>query len=286
MCLQDAIMNYRHIFHAGNFADVVKHIALVAVLLHLRRKEKPFCVIDTHAGSGLYAMQGSQAQRSRESAAGVARLADLSAQLHLPDALRTYLDCVNREHEGMYPGSPRLVARLLRAQDRLVAMEKHSEEAAALTKALSEFRHARAVEADSYLRLPALLPPRERRGLVLIDPPYEAEDESLRAINLLAQAHSRFANGIYLLWLPMKSRAEADAASGELRTLGIGPAVRLDIDVDPLGRDQSQRLSSARMIIVNPPYTFESEIRAAAPFVTARLGRAPNVPAEMLLDAI
>lgn len=279
-------MNYRHAFHAGNFADVVKHIALVAVLLHLRRKEKPFCVIDTHGGRGLYDIAGSQATRSREAEGGIARIRDLAARADLPCALRTYLECVEKEGEGRYPGSPRLVAHLLRSQDRLVAIEKHPDEADGLRSALAGFPQARAIEGDGYAQLIPLLPPHERRGLILIDPPYEAEDEFLRATNMLARAHRRFATGTYLLWFPTKSRADADAVTGELRTLGIQPAVRLDIDVAGAAVNGEARLSSAGLVIVNPPYTFEAEIRDAAEFLAPLLGRTGDVPASISLAGI
>jgi len=279
-------MNYRHAFHAGNFADVIKHVALVAVLLHLRRKEKPFCVIDTHAGGGLYDIEGPHAARSREAASGIARVRDLAARLDLPDALRTYLECVEKEGEGRYPGSPRLAARLLRGQDRLIAIENHAEEADGLRKSLAAFPQARAVEDDGYARLLRLLPPRERRGLVLIDPPYEAVDEFRRATELLARAYRRFATGVYLLWFPIKSNANTDAASGELRTLGIGPAIRLDINVDAGAREAGQRLASAGLVIVNPPYTFEAEIRATAQHLAPLLGRTIRAPAAISLAGI
>ena len=276
-------MNYRHAFHAGNFADVMKHLALVAVLLHLRRKEKPFCAIDTHAGAGLYDLSGPEAARSREAEGGIARICDIGSRADLPDALRVWLECVEQEREGFYPGSPRLTARLLRSQDRLIAIEKHPQEADALRQALAAFPRARAIEGDGYARLLTLLPPRERRGLVLIDPPYEAADEFRRATDLLARAWRRFATGTYLLWFPVKSNANAEAVGGELRTLGIGPAVRLDIDVGAGLKDPGGRLSSAGLVIVNPPYTFEQEITAAAEFLVPRLGVQDGVPAAVSL---
>jgi len=279
-------MNYRHVFHAGNFADVVKHVALISVLLHLRRKDKPFSVIDTHAGSGLYEIAGPEAARSRESEAGIARVRDLGARMDLPDGLRSYLELVNEEGPGRYPGSPRLVARLLRPQDRLIALEKHPEEADALANALAGFPQARVIKGDSYARLTALLPPRERRGLVLIDPPYEAEDEFVQAALLLASAHRRFSTGIYLLWFPIKSAAAAAALSGELRTQGIAPAVRIDINVDDDNDGERQRLSSAGLIVVNPPYTFAAEIQNAAGFLAPRLGSSPESPATISVTPI
>jgi len=279
-------MNYRHAFHAGSFADVIKHVALVAVLLHLRQKEKPFFVIDTHAGCGLYQLDGAEAARTREADSGIARLRDLACQSDLPDTLRAYLECVSREGPGRYPGSPRLAARLLRPQDRLVAIEKHPEEAEALAKALSPFPGARTILGDAYKQLPALLPPRERRGAVLIDPPYEGEDEHLRAAALLREAHRRFATGVYLFWLPTKSRVSADALGGELHTHGISPAVRIDIDIDGGSHTDQRRLSSAALVVVNPPYTFESEMQAAAALLAPRLGRGIDAPARIATSAI
>jgi 23S rRNA (adenine2030-N6)-methyltransferase len=276
-------MNYRHIFHAGNFADVVKHVALVSVLLHLRRKEKPFCAIDTHAGAGLYEIEGPQAARSCEAEAGIARVRDLDARPSLPDGLRTYLELVKAEGPARYPGSPRLMARLLRPQDRLIAIENSSEEAGTLAKALVGFPQARGLEDDSYTRLPALLPPRERRGLVLIDPPYEAEDEFIRAARLLVEAHRRFSTGIYLLWFPVKSPAAAEAFCGELRTEGITPAIRLDIDLGGDNNVERARLSCAGLVVVNPPYTFEAEMRSAAEALVPRLGRSSGQPATVTL---
>jgi len=275
-------MNYRHVFHAGNFADVIKHVALVATLLHLRRKEKPFCVIDTHAGSGLYDITGSEAARSREAESGIARLGDLATRAGLPAVLRTYLECVGSEGPGCYPGSARIAARMIRQQDRLVAIENHTDEAATLAKALAPFPQARVIEGDAYQRLAALLPPRERRGAVLIDPPFETEGEFVRAAGLLALAHRRFATGVCLLWFPLKSDAAADALGGELRTRGVTPAIRLDIDIGRGGGGAKQRLSSAGLLIVNPPYTFEAEMQAAAEFLAPRLG-AHGAPAAISL---
>ena len=265
-------MNYRHVFHAGNFADVIKHVALVAVLMHLRRKDTPFCVIDTHAGSGLYDIAGPEAARSREAESGIARLGDPASRAELPAVLCAYLECVRSEGQGCYPGSARIAARLIRQQDRLVAIENHAAEAAALAKALAPFPQARVIEGDAYDRLPALLPPRERRGAVLIDPPFEAEDEFIRAARLLALAHRRFATGVYLLWFPIKSDAVADALGGELRTRGVAPVIRLDVDIGRREGGTKHRLSSAGLFIVNPPYTFETEMQAAAEFLAPRLG--------------
>jgi 23S rRNA (adenine2030-N6)-methyltransferase len=278
-------MNYRHAFHAGNFADVVKHLALTAVILHLRRKEKAFCAIDTHAAAGLYDLEGAQALRTGEAETGIGRLRGLSGT-GLPEALAAYLDRVRQEGEGRYPGSPRIAARLLRPQDRLVAIEKHPEDAAALRSALSEFRNVRVVEGDGYERLPGLLPPAARRGVILIDPPYEADDEFERAVELLAGAHRRFATGIYLLWFPIKFRGAADAFCGEVRTRVPASVVRLDIDLGRPAESGKERLSAAGLLVANPPFGFEDEMNAATAILSPLLGRGAEQPATIKFAAV
>ena len=261
---------------------MVKHVALVALILCLRRKEKPFCVVDAHAGAGLYDLGGAQAARTGEAEQGIARLGDLEGP-SAPPAMRTYLDIVRAEGTNRYPGSSRIAARLLRPQDRLVAIEEHPGEAAALRVALADFRNARVVEGDAREQLPALLPPPERRGLVLIDPSYEAADEFERIAELLAKAHRRFATGIYLLWFPIKSTRAADALSGEVRAWGVGPALRLDFDVGAAPAAEKDRLSAAGLLVVGPPYGFEAEMDAAMAALAPRLGRTPAQPARFSL---
>lgn len=264
-------MNYRHGYHAGNFADVAKHLALVAGLLHLWKKDKAFAVIDTHGGAGRTDLSGAAARRTGEAATGIGKLRGLEGA-PLPETLKTYLDLVARDGEGAYPGSPLIAARLLRPQDRLVAIEKHPEDAAALREVLAPFANARAVEGDGYARLPALLPPRERRGLILIDPSYEEPDEFRIAAEALTAACRRFATGIYMLWFPVKSRAAADAFCGEVLAGGIAKALRVDIAVRASPRADKARLTAAGLIVVNPPYGFDAEMRACAEIVAPRLG--------------
>lgn len=268
-------MNYRHAFHAGNFADVVKHLALVAILIHLKKKAAPFAVIDTHAGCGLYDLAGDEAKRAGEAVWGIDRVRDLAGG---PPALRSYLDLVRNCGAGRYPGSPLIAAKLLRPEDRLVAIEKHPEDAKTLQSALMPFRRARVVEADGYARLPALLPPAERRGLVLIDPPYEAPDEFALAARAVADILRRFATGIALVWFPIKSAAAANAFSGEVLAAGPAKLLRLDIDV---GTDAG-KMGAAGLLVVNPPFGFHSEMRAALAPLAPLLGR--QGPARTRLD--
>ena len=259
-------MNYRHAFHAGNFADVVKHVALVSIVLHLKKKTTPFVVIDTHAGRGLYDLRSAEARRSGEAAWGIDRVRSLTGG---PEALDTYLELVRGCGGGFYPGSPLIAARLLRREDRLVAIEKHPEDANALRTALAPYRRARVVEADGYARLQALLPPPERRGLVLIDPPYEAPDEFAAAARAMAGILRRFATGVVLIWFPVKSSAAANAFSGEVLAAGPGKLLRLDIEAGAEG----DRMGSAGLLIVNPPFGFQDEMQAALALLAPHLGR-------------
>jgi 23S rRNA (adenine2030-N6)-methyltransferase len=249
-------VNYRHGYHAGNFADVVKHLALVAVLLHLRKKEKGFAVLDSHAGRGLYDLSGEQAQKTGEAAGGIARLEALAGDL--PTPLAFYLALV-KESSG-YPGSPLIAARMLRPQDRLVAIEKHPEEFAALKDALAGQRNAIAENADGHARLPKLLPPRERRGLILVDPPFESPDEFETLAQTARVAWRKFETGIYLIWYPIKSQAAADAFVGEVLAVGVREAVVLDAGINAA----EGKLARAGLLVLNPPWGFEAEMNASA----------------------
>jgi 23S rRNA (adenine2030-N6)-methyltransferase len=257
-------MNYRHAFHAGNFADIAKHLALVSALEYLKKKPAGFAVVDTHAGRGLYALEGDEARRSGEAAAGIARILDVADG---PGTLQRYLDLVRGLGAGRYPGSPLIAAELLREQDRLVAIEKHPEDAKALAATLAPFRRAKAVEADGYARLAGLLPPPERRGLVLIDPPYEAPDEFAQAARALEGTLRRFATGIVIVWFPIKSAAAAAAFCGEALLAGPARALRLDVAVEAA----PGKLAAAGLLVVNPPYGFADDVTGALAHVAARL---------------
>jgi 23S rRNA (adenine2030-N6)-methyltransferase len=258
-------MNYRHGYHAGNFADVLKHVALVAILAHLKKKDTPFSVVDTHAGRGVYDLSGDQALRTGEAQSGVVRLAGMSGEM--PEALSTYLSLVRDTGQNAYPGSPLITAMLLRPQDRLTAIEKHPEEFASLKQALAPFRSAVAENVDGYARALKLLPPPSRRGLVLIDPPFESPDEFSVLARTVRDAMQKFATGIYEIWFPIKSQVEADAFVGEVLAGGIDKALRVDTKVAaPQGK-----LDRAGLLVINPPYGFEAQMRAAAGLLAPRL---------------
>jgi 23S rRNA (adenine2030-N6)-methyltransferase len=262
-------MNYRHAFHAGNFADVAKHLALVSILTHLKKKTQPFAVIDTHAGRGLYPIKEGAAARTGEAAGGIAKL---DALHDAPGLVGQYLAAVRSFGDGLYPGSPLIAAKLLRPQDRLIAIEKHPEEAAALKHNLHQWRIAFAEDADGYSRLPALLPPKERRGVILIDPPFEADDEFAQAARAFTAAYRRFATGVYLLWFPVKLASAADAFGGEVLAAGAKKVLRIDVSIAPVSHNGKERLSTAGVIVVNPPFGMAEEMQSALGEVILHLG--------------
>jgi 23S rRNA (adenine2030-N6)-methyltransferase len=256
-------MNYRHGYHAGNFADVVKHIALVAVLQHLKKKDAAFAVVDSHGGRGAYDLSGEQSARTGEAGKGIARLTDLSGDM--PEALSTYLSLV--KGGSLYPGSPLIAARLLRPQDRLTAIEKHPEEFAALKETLAPFRNAMAEQGNGYARAVRLLPPPSRRGLVLIDPPFESPDDFSDLARTLREAYRKFATGTYLAWYPVKSQAEADAFAGEVLAGGMTKVIIVDASIAAA----EGKLGRAGLLVINPPYGLDAILQASAALVAPRL---------------
>src|SRR5437868_3009455 len=207
-------MNYRHAFHAGNFADVLKHIVLTRILLYLQEKPAAFRVIDTHAGAGRYDLTGSEAERSGEWRTGIARIMQARFSEKALPLVAPYLDIVrafNAKAElKAYPGSPLIARALLRPQDRLTACEIEPGARKALIDALRRDTQARVVDLDGWTALNAFVPPNERRGLVLIDPPFEAKDEFERLADGFGEAFRKWPTGSYLIWYPVKSRRAAD----------------------------------------------------------------------------
>src|SRR3546814_577166 len=232
-------MNYRHAYHAGNFADVVKHAVLALAIARLKVKDAPFCVIDTHAGIGRYDLGAPAASKTGEYKTGIARLLARDPET-LPDELRPYLAAVKALNGGAlkngglrwYPGSPRLVRSLLRRQDRLVALELHPEDAAALAALFERDPQVKVQQADGYGGLKALLPPRERRGLVLIDPPFEERGEFERLVQGLRQAYRRWATGHYVIWYPIKGRPPVAAFHDALKATGIERILTVELLLD------------------------------------------------------
>jgi 23S rRNA (adenine2030-N6)-methyltransferase len=268
-------VNYRHAFHAGNFADVMKHAVLCRILTHLREKPAAFRVIDTHAGTGLYDLSGEEARRSGEWREGIARVRDATFTPDVSMLLAPYLDAVGALNERgvlkTYPGSPALVRAWLRGDDRLVACELEPRAFVSLAHHLRGDPRISTLEADGWTSLSGHVPPPERRGLVLVDPPYEQDDEFRQLSQGLAAAHRRWATGIYALWYPIKGRAGPDALAKSLKRLGIPKIMRVELMVSSMA--DISRLNGSGLIVVNPPWKLETELSQLLPALAAVLDR-------------
>ena len=264
-------MNYQHAFHAGNFADVHKHAVLARIVDYLRGKPAPFRVIDSHAGAGRYDLSGPQAARSGEWQRGIKLLVEANRDAKL-DAkvtalLAPYLECVAACNAGAglryYPGSPLIVQKLLRRSDRLIACEAEPRAAAALKSVMGRDRRVKMLAIDGWMAINAGVPPKERRGLVLIDPPYEERNEFQRLSDGLAEAHAKWSTGIYLVWYPIKDRIEPDALAKRLRGHAIQKMLRCEITLGVPRADEG--LIGSGLIAVNPPYTLAEELAVLQP---------------------
>ncbi len=266
-------MNYRHAFHAGNFADVVKHAVLTRILVHLAAKPAAFRVIDTHAGAGLYDLTGPEAARGGEWRDGIGRL--LAAPLGEPvrAVLAPYLQAVTRLNPDggltVYPGSPALARAFLRAQDRLIACEREPQAAAALARYLGGDRRSKAIAIDGWTALNAYVPPKERRGLVIIDPPFEDPDDFQHLAVALEGAHRKWASGIYLLWYPIKGRRAPDALARRLIGAGVARMLRAELAVATPRAEGP--LTACGLIVINPPWTLAGELGTVLPGLVAAL---------------
>jgi 23S rRNA (adenine2030-N6)-methyltransferase len=273
-------LNYRHAFHAGGFADVIKHIVLVRILIYLHEKPAAFRVIDSHAGAGLYDLTGEQARRGGEWLTGIARVMQARFSEAALLLLKPYLDIVRAFNAGgeltAYPGSPLITRALLRPQDRLTACEVEPGARTRLIEALRRDAQARVVDLDGWKALPAFVPPNERRGLVLIDPPFEAKDEFERMAGGFAKAFAKWPTGIYLLWYPAKSRRAADELADRIAQAAAsmkpaGKGLRLEFSIAPQAAGSG--LASTGLLIVNPPWTLQNELKTVLAELTKPLGQ-------------
>jgi 23S rRNA (adenine2030-N6)-methyltransferase len=270
-------MNYRHAFHAGNFADVLKHIVLARILTLLKAKDAPFRVIDTHAGTGLYNLEADEAQRTGEWKEGVA-LVTQKPPLPPVDELiapwRLLCDGLMTQSPPLYPGSPWIATDLTRAQDPLIFCEKHPEDVARLRGNFERSKRVKVMEGDAWKLLPGLLPPPERRGLVFIDPPFEQENEFKVIAENVAQAVRRWATGVYAIWYPIKGMREVDSFARKMAALPVGRALRFEVSRYTVQR--IDRLNGCGMIILNPPWKLDEELRAVGGYLAPLFAREAN----------
>ena len=270
-------MNYRHIYHAGNFADVLKHAVLARLIVHMSRKDKAFRVLDTHAGIGLYDLSSEEAQKTGEWRDGIGRILDADIPARAKAILEPYLGAVRDLNPGrapdgaltLYPGSPKLTRMLMRPQDRLSAMELHPDDYETLHRLFDGDFQSRITELDGWLALGAHLPPKEKRGIVLVDPPFEIAGEYERLADGLAKAWRRFSGGTFCLWYPLKQGAPIEAFHQALKDLDIPKMLCAELVVR--SDRETTGLSGSGLIVVNPPFTLKDELDILLPFLKDRL---------------
>ena len=260
-------MNYRHAYHAGNFADVVKHAVLCRVLVYLREKPAGFRVIDTHAGIGVYDLSSEPAQKTGEWREGIGRLMEAELAPQVANLLAPYLGVVRELNADgpllRYPGSPLIARSLMRDVDRLIVNELHPEDQQELEALFARDRQVKVMELDAWTAVKALLPPPERRGVVLVDPAFEATGELDRLVAALGEAEKRFAGGIYLLWYPIKELRPVAAFRRKVAALGLPKALAVELMIR--GGDDETRLNGAGLIVVNAPFTLAANLQILLP---------------------
>jgi 23S rRNA (adenine2030-N6)-methyltransferase len=275
-------MNYRHAYHAGNFADVLKHAVLALVIEHLKLKPQPFRIVDLHAGTGLYDLSGEEAGKTGEWRDGIGRL----LKQRLPDdvaaILAPYLDAVrsfNLDHVPggdirFYPGSPLLARHLMRPGDQLVANELHAEDVETLQRQLRKVPDTKVLNLDAWQAVKSLLPPKERRGAVLIDPPFELANEFEAIEAGLSDGLKRFANGVYVVWYPIKDPARVTRFLRQIRGLGIAKILNASLSI--AARDADAGLTETGLLIINPPFRLKAQLDQILPCLVTALATGPG----------
>ena len=272
-------MNYRHAFHAGNFADVHKHVVLLALLERLKQKPKPLFYLDTHAGRGWYDLRAEDATRGGEWREGIARLAGRPTR---SADLSHYLQAVHAASAAptRYPGSPLVALGALRTGDRAVLVEQQPAEAQALKQSTLGKRDVAVICGDGYAALKTYLPPRENRGLVLIDPPYESATEFGDAERALRFGLSRWPNGVFALWYPIKAGTQSQRLNAALQASGLRKLLRLELTVRPA--DSPLGLNGSGLLVANPPWKFGEEL--AQPLAEAHAALSPDGAGESQVE--
>jgi 23S rRNA (adenine2030-N6)-methyltransferase len=279
-------MNYHHDYHAGNFADVLKHVVLVRVLTYMKQKPKPFRVIDTHAGAGLYDLEGPEADKTAEWKDGIARIFDADLPQPAADLLLPYLDsvrAVNAVGLRYYPGSPLIARHIMRDDDVLIANELGAAEFQRLKVELRRAKSTSVLNIDARHAVKSLLPPKERRGLILIDPPFEEKSEFEDLATAIREALSRFATGTYLIWYPLKDETAADrfvaTATGGRMVSFLDVRLAVSRPFAGLG------LTASGVLVINPPFVLEDELRTVMPCLQAHLAETSDSRYELNTNA-
>ncbi len=265
------MLSYRHSFHAGNFADVLKHLILINILEYLGKKEKPFSCIDTHAGPGDYALDSEFALKNKEFENGISQLWQ---RTDLPDSVAHYINVIKEfnktEPLSRYPGSPLIIKQFLRNKDSLFLYELHSTEIQLLTAAVNRDRRIKVFHADGLKNSIGLLPPKEHRGLVLIDPSYEIKSDYGQVVETLIQMHKRFATGTYALWYPVVDRSRNQQLEKTMKSSGLKNVQLFELGIKTDTHEHG--MTASGMIVVNPPWTLVPEMQQTLPWLADTLG--------------
>lgn len=260
------MLSYRHSFHAGNHADVLKHLVLTLILQALKQKEKGFFYLDTHAGVGRYSLLSAEAEKTGEYSEGIARL---WARDDLPPEIRLYLDEVKKINKGalrFYTGSPLLAVQQLRPQDRALLTELHPNDFPLLRNEFAKTPNVVTKRENGFQQLKSALPPKEKRGLVLIDPPYELKEDYELVVSAIVEGYKRFATGIYAIWYPVVLRQHTKRIMRGLQQTGIRKILQIELAVRP---DSDQRgMTASGMIVINPPWQLEAQMKQCLPYLT------------------
>ena len=253
------MLSYRHLFHAGSFADVFKHVLLTRLLISLNEKDKPYFFLDTHAGIGRYDLSHPWAQKGREFESGIKKLLERD---DIPAAMKPYIDIVRAEnpdgHLRYYPGSPLITRKLIRPIDRMALTELNKTDCAELMNVIAKDRRVNVQLMDGYQALKAHLPPKERRGLVLIDSSFDRSREFARLAEALADAHTRWATGTYAVWYPMMGAGVIRGFEKQIEAAGIRKVLQFELSILP---EDASTMPGSGMIIINPPWKFDTEMR-------------------------
>ena len=267
------MLSYRHSFHAGNFADVLKHVVLVEILEHLTKKDAPFDYIDTHSGAGLFNVRSKDAEKLNEYAEGVGKL-ELAELPQLSRYFEIIASYNKGKHLDIYPGSPAFAQYFLRPQDRAWLYELHPEDFKALRKNINTSRKVRVACEDGLKALDAVVPPHSRRAVVLIDPSYEVKTEYDQVYEAIAKAHKKFATGTYALWYPVVDRRKIDKLEKQFKKSGIKNIQRFELGVSA---DSAERgMTSSGMLVVNPPWTLFDTMAKVLPVIARQISQSPE----------
>ena len=264
------MLSYRHSFHAGNYADVLKHIVQLLIIEALQQKEKGFLYLDTHAGAGLYSLQSFQAEKTAEFAEGIGYLWE---QQNPPEIIQHYLAQIKKVNSSgklrFYPGSPLLAANLLRPQDRAILTELHPSDYPLLRKNLLKYPNIQIKLENGFQQLKSALPPKERRGFILIDPPYELKEDYQLVVDAITEGYKRFATGTYAIWYPVVLRQQVKKMINALKATQISKILQIELGIRP---DTAQRgMTASGMIVINPPWKLESQMKTILPYLTSIL---------------